>query len=240
MMSAKRRDKRVGYVRVSSVDQNTDRQLDGVEIDKMFTDKASGKDTERPQLQAALDYIREGDVLVIHSMDRLARNLVDLRKIVTDLTDKGVHVQFTKENLTFTGGDSPMSILLLSMLGAVAEFERSMIRERQREGIALAKKAGRYKGRAPSLAPEAVAEVRRLVEAGVPKSKLALQFKVSRMTVYNALSGGTSSQAEVSEHNDLPQQPKESRGKLKQAAPALHGSSSVFGVKELRRFKGKS
>jgi DNA invertase Pin-like site-specific DNA recombinase len=136
---------------VSSVDQNTDRQLEGLELDKVFTDKASGKDTKRPQLQAALDYIREGDVLIVHSMDRLARNLDDLRKMVLDLTKKGVHVQFIKENLTFTGEDSPMSNLLLSLLGAVAEFERSMIRERQREGIALAKKAGVYKGRKPSL-----------------------------------------------------------------------------------------
>jgi DNA invertase Pin-like site-specific DNA recombinase len=140
----------VGYIRVSSVDQNTDRQLEGQELDKVFTDKASGKDTKRPQLQAALDYIREGDVLVVHSMDRLARNLDDLRRMVLDLTGKGVHVQFIKDSLTFTGEDSPMSNLLLSLLGAVAEFERSMIRER-REGIALAKKAGVYKGRKRSL-----------------------------------------------------------------------------------------
>ena len=143
MTAARRHDKRVGYIRVSSVEQNTDRQLEGQELDKVFTDRASGKDTKRPQLQAALDYLREGDELVVHSMDRLARNLDDLRRIVLDLTKKGVHVRFVKENLTFSGEDSPMSNLLLSLLGAVAEFERSMIRERQREGIALAKKKGR-------------------------------------------------------------------------------------------------
>ena len=126
MTAAKRHDKVVGYIRVSSVDQNTERQLEGVELDKVFKDKASGKDTSRPQLQAALDYVREGDVLVVHSMDRLARNLDDLRKIVLDLTKRGVHVQFVKESLIFTGEDSPMSNLLLSMLGAVAEFERCM------------------------------------------------------------------------------------------------------------------
>jgi DNA invertase Pin-like site-specific DNA recombinase len=187
MMSAKRRDKRVGYIRVSSIDQNTDRQLDGQELDKVFTDRASGKDTRRPQLQAALDYIREGDELVVHSMDRLARNLHDLRQIVLDLTGKSVHVRFVKENLTFTGEDSPMSNLLLSLLGAVAEFERSMIRERQREGIALAKKAGVYKGRKPSLTAAQIAEIRRQVRAGEKKTALAAQFKVSRQTLYSAI-----------------------------------------------------
>jgi DNA invertase Pin-like site-specific DNA recombinase len=144
--AAPRHSKRVGYIRVSTVDQNTERQLDGEELDKVFTDKASGKDTKRPQLQAALDYLRGGDILVVHSMDMLARNLDDLRRIVLGLTSKGVLVEFVKERLTFTGEDSAMSQLLLSVMGAFAEFERSLIRERQREGIALAKKAGVYKG----------------------------------------------------------------------------------------------
>jgi DNA invertase Pin-like site-specific DNA recombinase len=187
MTPAKRRDKTVGYIRVSSVDQSTDRQLDGEDLDKVFTDKASGKDTKRPQLQAALDYIREGDELVVHSMDRLARNLDDLRKLVLDLTKKGVHVRFVKENLVFTGEDSPMSNLLLSLLGAVAEFERSMIRERQREGIAIAKKAGVYKGRKPSLTAEQVKEIRRRAKSGEQKTGLAMEFKVSRQTLYSAL-----------------------------------------------------
>jgi DNA invertase Pin-like site-specific DNA recombinase len=187
MTPAKRTDKRVGYVRVSSVDQNTDRQLDGQKLDKIFTDRASGRDTKRPQLQACLEYIREGDELLIHSMDRLARNVDDLRRLVLDLTKKGVCVQFVKENLTFTGQDSPMSNLLLSLLGAVAEFERSMIRERQREGIALAKKAGVYKGRKPSLTAEQVQEIRRRVKAGEQKAGLALEFKISRQTLYSAL-----------------------------------------------------
>jgi DNA invertase Pin-like site-specific DNA recombinase len=187
MTAARKHDKKVGYIRVSSLDQNTDRQLDGQELDKVFTDKASGKDTKRPQLQACLDYIREGDVLIVHSMDRLARNLDDLRKMVLDLTRKGVHVQFIKENLTFTGEDSPMSNLLLSLLGAVAEFERSMIRERQREGIALAKRAGVYKGRKPSLTKEQIIEIRRRAKAGERKTELAMEFKVSRQTLYSAL-----------------------------------------------------
>jgi DNA invertase Pin-like site-specific DNA recombinase len=187
MTAARRHDKRVGYIRVSSVDQHTDRQLEGQEVDKVFTDRASGKDTKRPQLQACLDYVREGDVLVVHSMDRLARNLDDLRRMVLDLTGKGVHVGFVKENLTFTGEDSPMSNLLLSLLGAVAEFERSMIRERQREGIALAKKAGVYKGRKRSLTAEQVKEIRKKVMAGEQKSGLAIEYGVSRQTLYTAI-----------------------------------------------------
>lgn len=129
---------RVGYVRVSSYDQNVDRQLDGAALDRIFTDKASGKDTKRPQLDAMLAFIREGDTLVVHSMDRLARNLDDLRHLVQSLTARSVKIEFVKEHLMFTGEDSPMATLMLSVIGAVAEFERSLIRERQREGIALA------------------------------------------------------------------------------------------------------
>lgn len=131
-----------------------------------FTDKASGKDTKRPQLQAALEYLRDGDVLVVHSMDRLARNLDDLRRIVSDLTASGVVVEFLKERLTFTSAESPMNKLLLSVMGAFAEFERALLRERQREGIAIAKKKGVYRGRKPSLTPERVQELRSRVAGG--------------------------------------------------------------------------
>jgi DNA invertase Pin-like site-specific DNA recombinase len=130
---------RVGYIRVSPDEQNTDRQLDGVSVDKTFIDKASGKGRDRPQLQALLDYVREGDTVVVHSMDRLARSLDDLRQLVRGLTDQGIRVEFVKESLTFTGEDTPMANLLLSMMGAVAEFERALILERQREGIVKAK-----------------------------------------------------------------------------------------------------
>jgi DNA invertase Pin-like site-specific DNA recombinase len=184
MTAAKRDGKRVGYIRVSTLDQNTERQLDGIEVDKKFTDKASGKDTKRPQLHAALDFLREGDVLVVHSMDRLARNLDDLRKIVLSLTSRGVIVEFVKEHLTFTGEDSAMSNLLLSVMGAFAEFERSLIRERQREGIAVAKKAGVYKGRKPSLTPERVLELRRRLATGEKKAAVAREFGISRETLY--------------------------------------------------------
>ena len=187
MTAAKRGGKRIGYIRVSTVGQNTDRQLDGIELDKRFTDKVSGKDTNRPQLQAALEYLRDGDVLVVHSMDRLARNLDDLRKIVLGLTARGVVVEFIKEHLTFTSDGDAMAQLLLSVMGAFAEFERALIKERQREGIALAKKAGVYKGRKPSLTPTQVTELRKRVKAGEKKTKLAAEFRVSRQTLYSAL-----------------------------------------------------
>ena len=141
----------VGYLRVSALDQKELRQLEGIELDKRFTDKASGKEMHRPQLQQLMEYVREGDTVVCHAMDRLARNLDDLRKIVLGLTERGVHVRFEKENLTFTGEDSPMSHLLLSVMGAFAQFERDLIRERQREGIALAKLRERRIHRAEAL-----------------------------------------------------------------------------------------
>lgn len=178
---------RIGYKRVSTIDQNTARQLDGVALEKCFTDKASGKDTDRPQLQAALDYCRDGDTLVVHSMDRLARSLVDLRRLVHDLTARGVAVEFVKENLRFIGEDAPMAVLLLSLLGAVAEFERALILERQREGIAIAKAAGRYKGRRRLLNSDKVAEIRFRAEAGERKTDIARSIGISRETLYSYL-----------------------------------------------------
>lgn len=178
---------RVGYVRVSTASQNTDRQLDGVDVAKTFTDKASGKDVERPELARALDYVREGDTLVVHSMDRLARNLDDLRRIVRDLTAKGVRVEFVKEAQTFTGDANPMSNLLLSLLGAVAEFERSLILERQREGIAIAKAKGVYRGRKAALTADQAAELRRRHAAGEHLAGLARGYGISRQTAYRYL-----------------------------------------------------
>lgn len=181
---------RIGYIRVSTLDQNPDRQLEGAQVSKVFTDKASGKDTQRPQLDALLGYVREGDTLVVHSMDRLARNLDDLRRLVQQLTGRGVRIEFIKEGLTFTGEDSPMANLLLSVMGAFAEFERELIRERQREGIALAKQRGAYRGRKPALSDAQVAELRRRAEAGEQKAALAREFGISRATLYEYLRAG--------------------------------------------------
>ena len=164
---------RIGYVRVSSFDQNPERQLDNISRNKIFTDKASGKDTKRPELEALLAFAREGDIVVVHSMDRLARNLDDLRRLVQMLTKRGIRIEFVKEGLHFTGEDSPMANLLLSVMGAFAEFERALIRERQREGIALAKKRGAYRGRKKALSPEQVAELRQRATAGEQKAALA-------------------------------------------------------------------
>ena len=179
--------KRIGYIRVSSLDQNFERQLEGIKLDKCFTDKASGKDIKRPELEAMLNYVRDGDIIFVHSMDRLARNLDDLRRLVAQLTDQKIKIEFIKENLIFTGEDSPMSKLLLSVMGAFAEFERSLIRERQREGIALAKKKGLYKGRKPSLSKEQITEIKNKVQNGDKKSDIAKDFKISRETLYQYL-----------------------------------------------------
>lgn len=179
-----------GYVRVSTLDQNTIRQLDGVQLDRVFTDQASGKDQYRPQLEVLIDFARDGDTVLVHSMDRLARNLEDLRAIVRRLNDKKVKVAFVKENLTFTGEDTAMATFLLSVMGAFAEFERALIRERQREGITLAKKAGVYKGRGKMLDSEQAAALIRRAAAGEAKAVLAREFGVSRQTVYQYLQPG--------------------------------------------------
>ena len=178
---------RIGYVRVSSFDQNPERQLEQVEVGKVFTDKASGKDTQRPELDSLLAFVREGDTVVVHSMDRLARNLDDLRRLVQKLTRRGVRIEFVKECLTFTGEDSPMANLMLSVMGAFAEFERALIRARQREGIALAKQRGAYRGRKKALSPERAAELLQRVKAGEQKAKLAREFGISRETLYQYL-----------------------------------------------------
>src|SRR4051795_7800136 len=161
---------RIGYIRVSSLDQQVERQLDGIALDQSFTDKASGKDINRPQLELMLRFARRGDTVLVHSMDRLARNLDDLRRIVHILTGKGVRIEFVKEQLTFTGEDSPMASLLLSVMGAFAEFERALIHERQREGIAAAKQRGAYTGRKPALTAGQADQLRERAAAGEQKA----------------------------------------------------------------------
>jgi len=178
---------RIGYVRVSTLEQNTERQLEGIEVAKTFTEKASGKDTKRPQLEALMGFVRDGDTVVVHSMDRLARNLDDLRRIVQTLTGRGVHIEFVKEHLSFTGEDSPLANLMLSVMGAFAEFERALIHERQREGIALAKQRGAYRGRKKSLSEAARRELQQRLAAGASKAQVAREFGISRETLYQYL-----------------------------------------------------
>ena len=179
----------IGYIRVSSFSQNTDRQLEQVDLDKVFEEKASAKDVKRPKLKECMDYLRSGDCLHVHSIDRLARNLLDLQKIITGLNDKGVTVSFHKENLTFTGdNDTAMNKLMLQMMGAFAEFERSLIKERQREGIAKAKQKGKRIGRKRALTKTQIEEIKKRASQGESKSGLAKEFSVCRQTIYSAIS----------------------------------------------------
>lgn len=180
------KSQRVGYVRVSTAEQNDERQLDGIDLDRVFIDRASGKDMDRPQLQAALAYVRDGDTLTVHSMDRLARSVEDILRMVRELNAKGVVVQFVKENMTFEAGtDDPRSVLMFTMLSAFSQFERAIIRERQKEGIALAKAKGVYKGRAQVVTPEMLERIENEVRLGVPKSRAAQNAGISRQTLYN-------------------------------------------------------
>ena len=179
----------IGYIRTSSAGQNDARQLDGVTLDRTFTDTASGKDTARPEFQKVLAHVRAGDHLKVHSMDRLSRSLADLEATVKGLTDRGVAVTSLSQSMTFTGVSSPMNTLMLQMLGAVAQFERALILERQREGIAIAKTTGVYTGRKAALDTAQVAELKGLVAAGVAKTKIADKLGVSRATVYAYMKG---------------------------------------------------
>lgn len=175
----------IGYVRVSSTDQNTDRQLDGVALDEVFTDKVSGATTNRPELQAMLRHIRKGDVLHVHSIDRLARSLEDLLSLVKGMIAKGVAVQFHKEGLHFSGEASPMQELMLGLLGSVAQFERALIRERQAEGIQKAKAAGVYKGRVKTVDDAAIRKA--MAEDGASFRKVARALGVSLSSVQRAM-----------------------------------------------------
>ena len=182
---------KIGYARVSTEDQNLDRQLEELnklKLRKIFTDKSSGKDTNREGFQQMMDYVREGDELYVLSMDRLARSTVDLLTVTQTLKDKGVSVHFLKENVHIVpyGKESAISDLLIAMLGAVAQFERSLIRERQAQGIALAKKRGAYKGRKPT-SSAVITKALAMIDEGIPISKVAERLKISRKTIYKYL-----------------------------------------------------
>ncbi len=182
----------IGYIRVSTESQNTARQLENVALDKVFEDKISSSKPNRPALADCLSYLREGDTLHVHSIDRLARNLVELQSMVQELTQKGVTVCFHSENLTFGGNPESnklmaMQELLFQILGAFAQFERNLIRERQQEGIERAKKEGRHLGRPRKLSPKDKEEIRKQHKEGVSPAKLATDFSVNVSTVYKAL-----------------------------------------------------
>lgn len=188
----------IGYIRVSTREQSTGRQSTGMEhlkLDKIFQEKASGKSKERPELRACIDYAREGDILYIYSIDRLARSLGDLEAIIKELVDKGVNIQFIKENQTYSKDNSnPFNKVLLQVLGAFAEFERNIMLERQAEGIAHAKANGTKSGKPfgqqpldPNIKPKVIA----MFNSGTPISHIAKDLSISRGSVYNLLKGQT-------------------------------------------------
>jgi DNA invertase Pin-like site-specific DNA recombinase len=181
--------KRLGYIRVSTTDQNPERQLEGIPLDKRFTEYATGKNINRPQLSALQDYARDDDLVIVHSMDRLARNVKDLRNLIDGFIARGVKVEFVKEKLTFTGKESPVANLMLMVMGSIAEFEHALIRERMLEGVALAKKAGKYKGRKPKikLDQERIALIRAEMLTRKTKTLIAKEMGISRYTLYNIL-----------------------------------------------------
>ena len=174
----------VAYRRVSTLIQNEGRQLDGLNFDIEFTDKASGKDINRPQLEACLKHLRSGDTLHVHSIDRLGRSLKDIQTIVDDLTGMGVTIRFHKEGLAFDGNNNAVTKLMLQMLGACAEFELSVINERRREGQALARKKGKHIGRKATLDSSHIEEVQNMWAAGQPKAQIAKNLGVSRPSLY--------------------------------------------------------
>ena len=181
---------KIGYARVSSKDQNLERQTAALKKEKcfrIFTDTVSGSSTDRPGLDGALDYARPGDQLVVTSMDRLARSLIDLHRLVDELTARDVSVKFLKEGQTYSLNSTPIAKLMLGLLGSVAEFERSIIRERQAEGIARAKARGVYKGRAKALTDEQLAQAQEWVDAGIPKAEVARRLGIGRTTLYSYL-----------------------------------------------------
>lgn len=177
----------VGYIRVSSQGQNTARQLAGIKLDKEFVDMVTGSNKDREGLTQCIAYVREGDQLVVDSIDRLARNLQDLQELVKTLVNKGVSVRFIKENLTFTGKEDALANLMLQMMGAFAEFERTMIRSRQREGIIAAKKAGKHLGRKPKIDNKFRKVVKDKRESCQSIRSIAIEMGVSRATIYKAL-----------------------------------------------------
>lgn len=182
--------KRIGYIRVSSITQNIARQeeqLESLKLDRVFVDKASGKTLDRPALTQMLSYIRDADEIYVTSLDRLGRDCNDLQNLVRTITDAGATVHFLKEALTFNGDDSSLSRLLLNVMSAFSQFERELIKERQQQGIEIAKVNGVYKGRAKALKPEQVMYMKSKVADGIPKAKIAREMGISRKSLYNYL-----------------------------------------------------
>lgn len=178
----------IAYIRVSSADQNCARQLHdvGITFDKTYEDKCSGGSRDRPALIQMLDFAREGDTIHVHSIDRCSRSLSDLLNLVEELTAKSITLRFHKEGLVFSGEDDPFQALQLHVIGAVAQYERAMLKERQAEGIARAKAKGVYKGRKKSIDQNKVLEMK---ASGLGPSAIAKEMGISRMSVHRIVKG---------------------------------------------------
>ena len=173
------------YIRVSTILQNTERQLPSVECDRVYLDKLSGKDTHRAQYQLMMSNLRSGDVVNVHSLDRVGRNTKDILNLVEQVKEIGASIKFHKENLTFDGTSNDLySDLLLTILSGFAQFERNIILERQREGIAIAKAKGKYKGAKRKLTDEQLNELKIDFDKGIPKTQIAEKYGITRSYVY--------------------------------------------------------
>ena len=173
----------IAYIRVSSIDQNEQRQIEAMQrynIEKWFIEKVSGKDTNRPKLKEMLDFAREGDTIHIHDFSRLARSTKDLLDIVELLNSKGITLISNKENID---SSTPTGKLMLTMIGAINEFERTNLLERQKEGIAIAKREGKYKGRKAVSIPDFNKHYQRYISREISKSELAKELNISRPTL---------------------------------------------------------
>jgi DNA invertase Pin-like site-specific DNA recombinase len=177
--------KRIGYKRVSTAEQNPDRQLEGIPLDKVFIDYASAASLDRVKLQIMIEYAREDDIIIVHSMDRLARTVTDLKKLVDDFVSRKINVQFIKENLIFNGENSSLSNLILHIMGAFAEFEHAFIRERQAEGIEIAKKKGKFSGRKRKITDEQLEIIKQQLRTKKKRIDIAKEFSISAFTLYN-------------------------------------------------------
>ena len=183
--------KKIGYIRVSTTDQNTARQLCDIALDKVFKEHASAGTRNRPVLASCLEYLRDGDILICHSMDRLARNVRDLLDILNECKQKQVSVQFIKEGITFTGKPDPFQDLQIQIIASVAQFERAIITARVREGCAIAKAQGKFKGcgrkKILSAEQEQVIYEKYCSSRSVKIADLAREYGISRGTVYNII-----------------------------------------------------
>ncbi len=184
---------KVGYIRVSSAGQNTERQLSDIQLDKVYQEKISGKDTKRPQLHAMLDYVREGDEVYVHELSRLGRSVMDLNELVQKITKKGATITFVKENMTFPqkpgveGMEKAIQKAMFDMLAVFSDFERTLIKERQAEGIARAKAKGKKLGRPVTITKQQKTDIKAKSKTGLNPSQLSREFGVSRATIYRII-----------------------------------------------------